>query len=209
MKCPECGARVKQHEEICPECGKYIPCDSKEHDIPIQPDDIDYEKLEAAEAEVRKADVPETVRYLYKDYLILPTLLKGGFGLFVIIMFFVTMIGSPRARLTSSYTSMVFVLLFAGFSIFSAVASVIQERNCCLDIGETKVSGVIPKGTFDTESFEFEIDDIVAVEETGFHSKHSTPKVIIISAENRVEVRGSSKTMLSDFSDTLNRRIGK
>lgn len=210
MKCSSCGARVNKSEEICPECGKYIAREAEHNDVQAQSEEIDYEKLEAAEAEVKAIGIPTAAKYIYKDYLLLPTLIRGGVGLVVLVLMIFYMIDSPRFRLlSSSRFTTVLAVLFAGFSLFSAIASVIQERYCYLDITDGKVSGVIPKGTFDTEYFEIDLAEIVAVEKTDFHSKHSHPKVIIISAEKRVEVRGSSGVMLSDFSDNLKKRIEK
>lgn len=208
MKCQNCGARVKKSEEICPECGKYIAHKAEHYDVKSQSEEIDYEKLEAAEAKVKNIGIPTSAKYFYKDYLLLPTLLRGGMGLAVIVFMIYYMCTSMRFRLlSSSQFTTVLAILVGGFSIFSAVASVIQEKNCYLDIADGKVSGVIPKGTFDTEYFEIDLAEIVSVEETGFHSKNSTPKVILISAQKRIEVKGSSKIMLSDFSESVQNKI--
>lgn len=208
MKCQSCGARVKNNEEMCPECGKYIVRESNQEYSAPPAEEVDIEQLEAAEAEVMKPTAPTSAEYHYKDHLLLPTLLKGGMGLAIIIFMIYYMCTSMRFRLLpSSRITAVLAILFGGFSIFSAVASFIQQKNCYLDISDSKVSGVIPVGMFDTEHFEIDIADIVCVEKTDFHSKNSSPKVILISAQRRIEIKGASSSMLSDFCKSVQNKI--
>ena len=188
MKCPECGAKIKSGEEFCSVCGKYI---SKEKPQPV------------AEKEIRIITESKTKTYRYKKRNFLSVLLRLFTGLFIIVFFFVYITTSPRARFTSSAFSGVLMLLFGGFSIFSAIASIIQERNCFLCIDEEKVYGIIPEGTFETQKFEIPLNEIVYVEKADFGSRISNPKIIIITAEQRTEVSASSGTMLSEFCEEL------
>lgn len=197
MKCTECGSKIKRGEEVCSECGKYI---SKE---------------ETKTASTQKKEVkiifsenkPKT--YRYEEHLVLSVCLRIVFGILIIVFFFVYMLTSPRARFTSSAFSSAIMLLGGGFSIFSAIASIIQERNCFLCIDGEKVHGIIPEGTFETKEFEIPLNEIVYVEKADFNSRHSNPKIIIITAEQRTEVRASSRTMLSDFCEELKNATGK
>ena len=194
MKCPECGEKIKRGEEVCSNCSKYI---SKEKPQP------------AAEKEIRIITESKTKTYRYEKRIILSVLLRLFMGLFIIVFFFVYMLTSPRARFTSSAFSSAIMLLGGGFSIFSAIASIIQERNCFLCIDKEKVHAIIPKGTFETQEFEIPLSEIVYVEKADFGSRYSNPKIIIITAEQRTEVRASSKTMLSDFCEELKKATGK
>lgn len=205
MKCQSCGARVKKSEELCPECGAYI---STEKEYSIQPEeDIRTEELERAEEYVRNIENNTPEKYDYKDYLILPSILKigGGIVLFAIVIF---SFANPSSYISSKKTlSSVFCFFLSLFAIFSGVASVIQERKCFLNITSDRVHGRIPLGLFDTETFDISIGDIIAVNEKGFHSQHSDAEVHIITKEKEITVKSSSKTMLSDFSDKLNYKM--
>ncbi len=194
MKCPECGEKIKSGEEVCSNCGKYI---SKEKTQP------------AAEKGIRIITESKTKTYRYEKRIILSVSLRLFMGLFIIGFYFYYMITSPRARFTSSAFSGVLMLLFGGFSIFSAIASIIQERNCFLCIGKEKVHGIIPKGTFETQEIEIPLSEIVYVEKADFNSRFSNPKIIIITAAQRTEVRASSGTMLSEFCEELKKATEK
>lgn len=197
MKCPECGTRIRRGEEVCSECGKYISeiSETKTVDTPKK--------------EVRIITDKKNKNYRYAKHLALPVILKGAMGLFFIAFTIYYMATSPRARFASSSLSSVLIILFGGFSIFSAIASIIQERNCFLCIDEEKVHGIIPKGTFETQEFEIPLSEIVYVEKADFGSRISNPKIIIITAEQRTEVRASSGTMLSEFCEDLKKATDK
>lgn len=216
MKCRNCGARVKRSEEICPECGKYIAAENEHvltHTAPARKE-IDCDVLEKAEESVKNidvltADTSKPEKFIFKDYLLLPSIIRMGVG---ILTFVVCVLSMSEARFyirSSSIGSTAIVIIFAFFCIFNAISSIIQERNCFIEITDDKVFGTIPKGTFDTEDFELNIEDIVAAEKEGFHSKHANPKVQIITAENQITVRASSTHMLSDLADALEKRIQK
>lgn len=215
MKCQNCGARVKKSEEICPECGKYIT--SKKYTLSdIQPaqEKINYEELEKAEESVKNLvilteDLPQCETFFFKEHLLLPSIIKsvGGIIIFVICIF--SFADTRHFVRSSSIAGSAFMLIFAFFLIFDTVSAIIREKNCFVEITDEKVSGIIPEGTFGTESIEISVDDIVMVEKDGFNSKYSHPKVIIKTKENEFEIRGSSQTMLSDLADALEKKINK
>ncbi|MBQ8763836.1 MAG: hypothetical protein IJZ07_07010 [Clostridia bacterium] len=209
MKCFNCGARVKKSEEICAECGAYISKAAKTPFSSVQTetdDEINTEELEKAEEYVRNIEnSPE--KYDFKDYLILPTLLKIGVGIAMIIISIVAIADSPHFFRASSVYSVLLFTVVGALSVFSGISSFIQERKCVLTVTDDRVFGTIPCGVFDTEKIDISIDDIIEINETGFHSKNSNPKVHIVTKEREITVKGSSKIMLSDFSDKLNYKI--
>ena len=150
MKCPECGTRIRRGEEVCSECGKYI---SKEI-----PQTTEKKEVKIINTENRAKT------YRYEEHMVLSVCLRIVFGILIIVFFFVYMLTSPRARFTSSAFSSAIMLLGGGFSIFSAIASIIQERNCFLCIDGEKVHGIIPEGTFETKEFEVPLSEVVYVE---------------------------------------------
>lgn len=207
MKCLNCGTRVKKSEEICPECGAYI---SKEKEYAVQPEDeINHEELEKAEEAVKHIYDSVPVKYDYNDYLLLPSLIRIGGGIVMMILSVVAAIdSSPFFRASSVYSVLLFIIAGILFA-FNGISSIIQERKCVLTITDDRVFGTIPSGPFDTENIDIKIDDIIEVNETGFYSKNSTPKVHIVTAENEFTVKGSSKILLKDISDTLKNKIKK
>lgn len=203
MKCLNCGARVKKSEEICPECGAYISTERPDVTNEISENDIDIEVLETAEEAVRNIDEGKSEEYNFGDYLFLPSILRIGGGLVVFVIFIVSIVNSPlRNEATSA-----FALIFSFFAVFSGIASIIQEHNCKLTINDERVYGIIPQGFFGTETIDINIEDIIGINETGFHSKNSSPKVHIVTKETEYVVKGSSKIMLKDLSNTLQEKV--
>ncbi len=216
MKCRNCGARVKKSEEICPECGKYIAAEKEHvliHTAPAQ-EEIDYDALEKAEEIVKNLDIsasqaPETESFMFKDYLLLPSIIKSIGGIIVFVVCIFSFADTRNFVCSSSIAGSAFMLIFAFFLLFDTVSAIIREKNCFVEITDEKVSGVIPEGTFGTESIDINIEDIVMVEKDGFNSKYSHPKVIIKTKENEIKIRGSSTHMLSDLADAVEKRIEK
>lgn len=215
MKCSFCGARVKKSEEICSECGKFIAAE-KEHVLisPATPaqKEINYDTLEKAEEivkilDISASEIPETETFMFKDYLLLPSIIKSIGGIIVFVICIFSFADARSFVRSSSVAGSAFMLIFAFFLIFDTVSAIIREKNCFVEVTDEKVSGVIPEGTFSTESFDINIEDIVMVEKEGFNSKYSHPKVIIRTKENEFEIRGTSQTMLSDFADAVERQI--
>ncbi|MBQ2694073.1 MAG: hypothetical protein IJF57_00835 [Clostridia bacterium] len=214
MKCSFCGARVKKSEEICPECGKFIAT-KKEH-IPTPAvsakEEIDYDALEKAEEIVKNLDfsdsqAPETETFMFKDYLLLPSVIKSIGGIIVFVVCIFSFADTRSFVRSSSIAGSALMLIFAFFLIFDTVAAIIREKNCFIEITDEKVSGVIPEGTFGTQGVDINISDIVAVAKDGFNSKYSHPKVIIKTKENEFKIRATSQNMLSDLADAVEKRI--
>lgn len=205
MKCLNCGARVKKSEEICHECGAYISTEKPETINEISETDIDTETLEKAEEAVRNIDESKPEEYNFSDYLILPSLVRIGGGLFIlaIIIFSFT-----RSAMNNEAT-MIIALLISAFSIFNGIASAVQESKCKLTVNDEKVFGIIPQGFFGTETIDIDIEDIIGINESGFHSKNSNPKVHIVTKEKEYVVKGSSSVMLKDLSNTLQDKFKK
>ncbi len=214
MKCSFCGARVKKSEEICPECGKFIAAKKENISTPAVPtkEEIDYDALEKAEEIVKSLDfsdsqAPETETFMFKDYLLLPSIIKSIGGIIVFVVCIFSFADTRSFVRSSSIAGSAFMLIFAFFLIFDTVAAIIREKNCFIEITDAKVSGVIPEGTFGTQGIDINISDIVAVAKDGFNSKYSHPKVIIKTKEDEFKIRGTSQNMLSDLADAVEKRI--
>ncbi len=215
MKCSFCGARVRKSEEICPECGKFIAAENERVSVaPAAPaqEEIDYDVLEKAEEFVKNLDfsdseIPETETFMFKDHLLLPAIIKSLGGIIVFVICIFSFADTRSFIRSSSVAGSAFMLIFAFFLIFDTVAAIIREKNCFVEVTAEKVSGVIPEGTFGTESIDINIDEIVTVEKEGFNSKYSHPKVIIKTNENEFKIRASSQNMLSDLADAVKKRI--
>ncbi len=208
MKCLNCGAKVKKSEEICPECGAYISTETKPYTPPSQPEneeEINLEILEKAEEAVRNIDESKSEEYNFSDYLILPSLVRIGGGLFILAI----VIFSFTLSAMNNEATMIIALLISAFSIFNGIASAVQESKCKLTVNDEKVYGTIPQGTFDTETIDINIEDIIGINESGFHSKNSHPKVYIVTKEKEYTVKGSSKIMLGDLSENLQNKVRK
>ncbi|MBR3781350.1 MAG: zinc ribbon domain-containing protein [Clostridia bacterium] len=207
MKCLNCGARVRKNEELCPECGAYISTDKETYVLTPQrtpEEEIDLEALEKAEEEVRNIDSEESglkiEEYNFRDYLILPSFIKIGGGLVLLFAVIFSFVKNPIRY--NDFTT-ILCLFFSLFTIFTGVSSIIQEKDCKLTVTPEKVYGTIPVDFFSTEAIDINIEDIIAVNETGFHSRHPNPKVHIVTKEKEITVKGSSSIMLKDFSKTL------
>lgn len=214
MKCSFCGARVKKSEEICPECGKFIAAKKEHIPAPAAPsmEEINYDALEKAEEIVKNLDfsdsqAPETETFMFKDYLLLPSVIKSIGGIIVFVVCIFSFADTRSFVRSSSIAGSALMLIFAFFLIFDTVAAIIREKNCFIEITDEKVSGVIPEGTFGTQGVDINISDIVAVAKDGFNSKYSHPKVIIKTKENEFKIRATSQNMLSDLADAVERRI--
>lgn len=208
MKCLNCGTRVKKSEEICPECGAYITKKKAAFttEIPLE-EDINAEELEKAEKYVRNIENNKPEKYDYKDYLLFPSIIKIGGGILLLAIVIFSFADRPYYIGSRRKISNIICFFASLFSIFLGVATIIQEKKCFLNITSDRVCGRIPIGFFDTEDFDISIDDIIAVNETGFHTRHSNAEVHIVTKEREYVVKGSSETMLSDFSDKLNYNI--
>lgn len=202
MKCLDCGAKIKRDEEICPECGAYISRDKKASASSVQTEtkkEITVELLEKAIETTKKTDENKPQKYNFRDYLILPSIIRIGGGILLIIALIISFIKYPfKNEITT-----VLCFFFAGYIIFKGIASLIQERNCVLDVTSEKITGTIPLGFFDTEAVEINIGDIIAVNEKDFHSKRLGAEVHIVTKEKEHVVRSSSQTMLLDLSRTV------
>ncbi len=214
MKCSFCGARVKKSEEICPECGKFIAAKKEHIPAPAAPsmEEINYDALEKAEEIVKNLDfsdsqAPETETFMFKDYLLLPSVIKSIGGIIVFVVCIFSFADTRSFVRSSSIAGSALMLIFAFFLIFDTVAAIIREKNCFIEITDEKVSGVIPEGTFGTQGVDIKISDIVAVAKDGFNSKYSHPKVIIKTKEDEFKIRATSQNMLSDLADAVEKRI--
>lgn len=205
MKCLNCGARVKKNEEICPECGAYISTERPDVINEISETDIDTEALEKAEEAVRNIDESKPEEYNFSDYLVLPSIIRIGGGLLILAVVIFSLTESP---LHNGATT-VFALFFSIFALFCGISSIVQERNCKLTVNDEKVFGIIPQGFFGTETIDVNIEDIIGINESGFHSKNSNPKVHIVTKEKEYVVKGSSSVMLKDLSNTLQDKFKK
>ncbi len=206
MKCLDCGAKIKRDEEICPECGAYISRDKKTSVLPVQTEtnkEITVELLEKAIEKTEKTDESKPQKYDFMDYLILPSIIRIGGGIVLMVASIVSFVSRPFLYISSSVYSLMFCVLASLFFIFKGIASIIQERNCALDVTSEKITGRIPLGFFDTEAVEINIGDIIAVNEKDFHSKRLEAEVHIVTKEKEYVVRSSSQTMLLDLSRTV------
>ena len=126
MKCLNCGARVKKSEEICPECGKFI---STEKEYTIQPEDeINHEELEKAEEAVKHIFDSVPVKFDYNDYLLLPSLIRIGGGIVMMIASVVAVVDSSPFFRASSVYSVLFFIVAGILFIFNGIAAILQER---------------------------------------------------------------------------------
>lgn len=206
MKCLNCGARVKKNDEICPECGAYISRDKKTSVLPVQIEtkkEITVELLEKAIEKTEKTDESKPQKYDFMDYLILPSIIRIGGGILLMVASIVSFVSRPFLYISSSVYSLMFCVLASLFFIFKGIASIIQERKCMLDVTAEKISGRIPLGIFDTEAVDINIEDIIAVNEKDFHSKRLGAEVHIVTKEKEYVIKSSSQTMLLDLSRTV------
>ncbi len=209
MKCQNCGARVKKIEEICPECGKYISKDKKPAVLSVQTEtkkEISVELLEKAIENTEKTENTDELtprKFNFKDYLIFPSIIRIGGGIVLMVASAASFASRPFRYMTSSVYSLIFCILASLFFILKGIASIIQERNCVLDVTSEKVSGRIPLGFFDTEAIDIDIDSIIAVTERDFHSRRLSAEVHIVTKEKEYVVKSSSQDMLLDLSGTV------
>ncbi|MBQ8014844.1 MAG: hypothetical protein IJ264_01505 [Clostridia bacterium] len=205
MKCLNCGARVRKTEEICPECGKYISSEKEyiAHEIQTEKAETNFEKSEKSENAVNNIDGSISEKYDFKDHIILPSLLSIGGGLILLFIVIFSFIRNPL----KSNASNIFCFFIAIFAIFNGIVSFVQEKECELNITSDRVYGRIPVGFVNTETIDIKIEDIISVNETGFFSKYPGAEVQIVTKENEYTIKGSSKTMLLNFSKSLKNKI--
>ena len=197
MKCSYCGSRLKKSDEICPNCSKYVSENKVKIEVPETV--INSVKAEKPESHIS----PKDIVFSYKDF--------SGEKMFstviiALVLFIVVTISALR-NFSNNFFSVIFVAAFIIIGVVSSVLTYKQEQNCSITITDDKVSGTVPSGMLETTDFEVKISDIVCVEKEGFYSKHSTPKIIIVTAENRIEIKASSTKMLERFKNTLQERI--
>lgn len=193
MKCLNCGKKVRKNEEICPECGAYITKDKTSDTVKVKHEGPLVSNKTASR------------NYSYSEYnygSVLLRLVGGG----VLLVFLIIKSLTPPF-IGKDVTSTIFCSLFAAFIIFSGIASQIQEKNCSLTVTDENVFGIIPQGIFNTEKIDINIADIIAVNEEGFHSRFPNPEVHIVTKEKEYIIKGSSQTMLLNFSKFLKEKI--
>lgn len=200
MKCKFCGARLKKTDEICPNCSKFVSDNNIEIEVP---------ETEITPTETKIPDPcfseSDTV-FCYKDHILSSLLWSLGIALFFAVLLIFAAFDN-RYFSAKDFYSVVIAVVAIGLSVFNGIASYRQEKKCFIAITDKKIHGTIPKGMFETTDFEVEISDIVCVEKEGFHGKYSTPKIIIATAENRIEIKSSSSKLLTNIKNTLQERI--
>lgn len=200
MKCKHCGAKLGKTDEICPNCSKFVS--DKAAETPVIQTEITSTETKIPDPRFSESD---TV-FDYKDHILASLLWSLGFALFFgILLVFFSFDDSYFS--SEDFYSLVLAVVVIGLSVFSGVATYINEKKCFIVITDEKVYGTIPKGMLDTTDFEVEISDIVCVEKEGFHGKHSTPKIVIVTKENNIEIKASSSKLLSAFKNKLQERI--
>lgn len=192
MKCLNCGRKAKKNEEICPECGAYITKDT----------------AKTKQEVFLNSNKDGSRKYIYSEHNYISVLLRivGGGVLFVYLIIKL-LTPSPIDYISKNIASTTFCSLLAAFIIFSGIASQIQEKNCSLTVTDENVSGIIPQGIFNTEKIDISIADIIAVNEEGFHSRIPNPEVHIVTKEKEYVIKGSSQSMLLNFSKFLKEKI--
>lgn len=192
MRCLNCGRKAKKSEEICPECGAYITKDT----------------TKTKQEVFLNSNKDGSRKYIYSEHNYISVLLRivGGGVLFVYLIVKL-LTPSPIDYISKNIVSTTFCSLLAAFIIFSGIASQIQEKNCSLTVTDENVSGIIPQGIFNTEKIDISIVDIIAVNEEGFHSRFPNPEVHIVTKEKEYVIKGSSQSMLLDFSKFLKEKI--
>ncbi len=202
MKCKFCGARIKKSDELCPECGAFVSKKeaSAANKIPEAETNTCIEKTEEA---VQNTYEAATKTYNFGDYLLWPTILRFGGGIVLALVIIFSFDIHRFLLKRSSLISTIICIFLVLYLFFKGIVSIIQEKKCTLCITPERVYGSIPSGFFDIEDIDIPIEDIIAVNETGFHSRHSNPQVHIVTKEKEITVDGSSSSMLADFSKTL------
>lgn len=200
MKCKHCGAKLKKSDEICPNCSKFVS--DKTSEVPVTQTEILPAEVEPVAPRFNKSDKV----FDYKDHIQINLLFTLGIGLFFgILLVFSAFDDSYFA--SEDFFSIVLAVVVIGFSVFNGIASYTNEKKCFIVISDEKVYGTVPHGIFDTTDFEVEISDVVCIEKEGFYGKHSTPKIIIVTAENRIEIKASSTKILTNLKNALQERI--
>ncbi len=207
MKCQNCGARVKKIEEICPECGAYISREAEPSALPVRSENEVEINLEKEEEKIINIDEGSPEEYNFKNFLLLPSILRFGGGIALFIVCILSFGSKKYLFRASSVYSLMLCLFLAAFLIFNGIASIVQESKCRLTINNKRVYGTIPLGIFDTQHIDVNIADIISVNETGFHSRYPNPEVHIVTKEEEFVVKGSSGTMLKNFSNTLQKKM--
>lgn len=202
MKCKFCGSKLKKSDEICPNCSKFV---FEKDNKPTAAADPEAEPI--SEFTEEKSD--DSVRiFNYKNHILKSLLIPLCTGLFLILMLVLNSLRSNKIYFSSTdFYSYVPVILMIALSFFRGISTYIQEKKCIITVTEDKVFGTIPKGVFQTEDFEVRTADILCVEKEGFHGKHADPAIIIVTAENRIEIKSSSSKLLERFKNTLQERI--
>ncbi len=207
MKCQNCGARVKRSEEICPECGAFISKDAKLFAFPASNESNVKADFEKTEKEIITIDEGAPEEYIFKNFLVLPSVLRFGGGIALFVACILSFDSKKYFFRSSSLYSLMLCLLLAAFLIFNGIASIVQESKCRLTVNSKRVYGTIPLGIFDTQHIDVNIEDIISVNETGFHSRFPNPEVHIVTKKEEFVVKGSSSTLLKNFSNTLQEKM--
>lgn len=200
MKCKFCGARLKKSDEICPNCSKFVSDTISETDI------LETETAPTETKPVSPRFSESDTVFDYRDHILTSLLWSLGFALFFAVLLIFAAFDN-RYFSSEDFFTVVIAVFVIGFSVFNGIATYRQEKNCFIAIADKKVYGTIPQTMFETTDFEVEISDIVCVEKEGFHGKYSIPKIIIVTAENRIEIKASSSKLLTNFKNTLQERI--
>lgn len=211
MKCKFCGTKIKKGEEICPNCSKFVSeklGETTESANYIQTSTVTIEDEHIPETSAEESEDSVCV-FDYKEHILKTLLFNLGIGLFfaiVLIFSFFDDHNSIYFSATEVY-SYILVILCVGFSFFNGISTYIQEKKCILTVTDKKIYGTIPEGAFRTEDFEVEIADVVCIEKEGFHGKHANPRIIIVTTENRIEIKASSTRLLNNFKDEVQKRL--
>ena len=192
MKCNFCGADIRNSDEICPECGKYLA------DTPAEKTNSKAEKF------------GKTLRfYDYRDGLAFNTLLYVIFGL-VIIGFSVYSIWDfgyfsfySSTAVTQTIIGTVIGILIISLGIFSYF----KLKSCSVALCENGIYGYIPTNPhipFKTVYFEVCYNEIEKLEYKNIGaSRHSSFAIIIRTKSEKFTISLLKNENTKHLSDCL------
>ena len=193
MKCKSCGKRLKNSDEICPECGRYIK--RTEAKAEAKPEIIASEAPVCNENEI-----------VYKGNII-SLVIQLSLAVFYIgfmIYYMIDRVGSIHYHRTALIP---FHILLGAFLCFDAVASFLKEKGCRLVFDRDCIHGTVPNKRYGKQEMNIRYEDI---EDTVifFGSKHEHASVsVCLKTDDTFKIYCSHKKTLQAIEDRIQKEL--
>lgn len=188
MKCESCGKRLKNSDEVCPECGRYVARTATE----TMPESIVSADPVCNENEIDfKGNIPLLIFKLFTAIVFI------GFCIYTFIN------GRP-----SDFRNI--ILIFASIFIFvDAFAVFFKEKGCRLTFENSRFHGTVPSSKLGKKEINIAYDEILKTEFV-IGSKYTPAHIsILLKSGNAVKIPCTRKKTLTEIEERIQEHLTK